>query len=77
MSVAHDIRPMLRELVHEHFGFLLLHSENGQRFAEAGDDHGLEYAVRQVIARAKFIGATYVDIRNEQQRIAALDRERA
>jgi|tagenome__1003787_1003787.scaffolds.fasta_scaffold19995547_2 hypothetical protein len=78
MSAAStDIRPELRELVHEQFGFLLLHAENGQRYAEAADDHGLEYAVRQVIARAKFIGETYVDIRNELERLAALKSEAA
>ena len=67
----------LRELVAEQLGFMLLHAENGQRYAQAGDDQGLEYSVRQIIAPAKFIGETYVDIRHEQERIAALDREAA
>jgi hypothetical protein len=72
-----DGRPELREVIHKQFGFLLLHAENGQRYAAAGDDHGLEYSVRQIISRAKFIGETYVDICQEQERIAALDRETA
>jgi hypothetical protein len=74
---AFDPRPELRELIHEQFAFLLLHAENGQRYAAAGDDHGLEYSVRQVIARVKFISETYIDIRNEQERVAALDSEAA
>jgi hypothetical protein len=75
MSASTDMRPELRELVAEQFGFMLLHAENGQRYAEAGDDQGLEYSVRQIIARAKFIGDTFVDIRHEQERIAALESE--
>jgi hypothetical protein len=72
-----DGRPELRELVAEQFGFLLLHAENGQRYAEAGDDRGLEYSVRQVIARAKFVGETYADIIKEPERLAARESEAA
>ena len=72
-----DMRPALREIVHEQFGFLLLHAENGQRYAAAGDDHGLEYSVRQIIARAKFVGETFADMCNEEEHLAALDCEAA
>jgi hypothetical protein len=67
----------LRELIHEQFGFVLMHAETGQRYAAAGDDHGLEYAVRQVIARAKVIGETFTDILKEAERLAALESEPA
>jgi hypothetical protein len=65
----------LRELIHEQFGFLILHSESGQRYAEAADDHGLEYSVRQIIARAKFVGETFTDILKEAERLAARESE--
>jgi hypothetical protein len=72
---AFDGRPELREFVSEQFGFLLLHAENGQRYAASGDDHGLEYSVRQIVARAKAIGETFVDIMKENERLAVLESE--
>jgi hypothetical protein len=44
---------MLGEAIHEALGFLIFYAESAHAFAGAADDQGLEYSIKQIIARAK------------------------
>jgi hypothetical protein len=66
-----DRRPELREAIHEHLGFLRLHAECGQNYAEMGDDVGLSYAVLSLTAYANAAEKTCADLRAERERLAA------
>ena len=66
-----DGRPELRELTHESMGFIILYAEAAQRFCEAGDDVGLSYAVRSLVAYTRAVAQTCNDLRVERERLQA------
>jgi hypothetical protein len=72
-----DGRPVLREVIHESLGFMLLYAEAGQRFCEAGDDAMLECTISKLIAYTKATALHFIKIRAEEARLAALEREAA
>jgi hypothetical protein len=72
-----DGRPVLREVIHENLGFVLLYAEAGQRLCEAGDDAMLECTIRKLIAYTKAAAQDFVGLRTEETRLASLDREAA
>lgn len=53
----------LREFVHENLALAGVQAELGRTYAELGDDHGLEYALRRFAAHAKAALATFADLK--------------
>jgi hypothetical protein len=49
---------LLRELAHESCGFVILYAEAAQRFCEAGDDVGLRYSMRSLVAYVRAAAQT-------------------
>ena len=64
-NVAHGTPEALREFIHEQLG-LAIHAQNGMRYAEAGDDVGLEYAVRRVAVYTKAALSTVADLKQHK-----------
>ncbi len=48
-------RARCREDIGEYLGFVKLYSNIGQEFADAGDDAGLDYALRNLRAYARHV----------------------
>jgi hypothetical protein len=63
----------LREFIHENAGFLRLYAENAQNYCELGDDLGLDYAVRKLVAYIRAIAETVKDLRVERERLLEME----
>ena len=64
-NVAHGTPDALREFIHEHLGLAIIQAEIGMRFAEAGDDTGLEYAARRLGAYTRTVLSTLADLKQQ------------
>jgi hypothetical protein len=62
-NVAHGTPDALREFIHEHLGLAVINAQVGMSFAEAGDDVGLEYAVRRLAAYTRIAINTLVELK--------------
>ena len=59
--------PPLREFICERLWCIRVHAENGERFAEIGDDVGLGYSLRGIIAHFRAARASFIDLREEER----------
>ncbi len=51
-----------RQFIHEMLAFVRIASESGQLACEVGDDAGLEYQLRRIIAHMRQATATFKDL---------------
>jgi len=59
-----DGRPALREWISENLHLLSHEAETAWRCAEIGDDTGLRYHVRRLVAHAKQVASSTNDLRS-------------
>jgi hypothetical protein len=62
-QISHGTPDMCREVIHEVAGMASLQAELAMRYAELGDDTGLEYAVRRWTAYTRSAIATMADLK--------------
>ena len=65
-----DQRVELREYIAENISLAMIQAEIILRFAELGDDRGLEYALRRYTAYNKAALQTFADLLHRNQREA-------
>ena len=65
--VSHGTPAALREYIHEMAGMATLQAELVMRYAELGDDVGLEYATRKWIAYTRTVIGTLGDLKALKQ----------
>jgi hypothetical protein len=70
-----DGRPALREWIFGNLEYLIAEAESACRSAENGDDTGLRYHVRRLIAHARQVAGATKDLRTVNE--APLSREQA
>jgi hypothetical protein len=61
-EVAHGTPEMLREAIAEQLWLVGCNCENAIRYVELGDDAGLAYSVRRIVACTHAIVATTADL---------------
>ena len=62
-NVAHGTPEALREFIHEALGLAIIQAEIGMRYAETGDDRGLEYSYRRHVAYLRAVAGALRDLR--------------
>ncbi len=62
-NISHGSADALREYIHEMAGMAALQAELAMKYAEIGDDTGLEYATRRWVAYTRAALATMVDLK--------------
>jgi hypothetical protein len=66
-EAGHGGPEMLREVVIEHLQLVALHAHLGIGHAEAGDDLGLSYSVRRLVAYVRVVVTTAADLAERRQ----------
>ena len=66
--VAHGTPEALREFIGEHLLLAALQADLGATYASIGDDAGLEYAVRRLVAYTRAAIGTLADLKEERNR---------
>ncbi len=71
--MTHDLRPELRDLVHEALGMAMLYASVAKQFLEVDDDRGAEFAIRKFAIHGKFAAARFRELMesSKQMRIDA------
>jgi hypothetical protein len=64
-DVAHGTPHALREFIGEHLLLAALQADLGATYAAIGDDAGLEYAVRRLVAYTRVAIATLADLKED------------
>ncbi len=69
-SISHGTPAAFREYIHEMAGLAAIQTELAMRYAELGDDCGLEYATRRWVAYTRAALGTLKDLRamNDRQK---------
>jgi len=62
-NVAHGTPDALREFIAENAGLARIQAELAETFAAIGDDTGLEYAVRRLLAYTRQVVGTLADLK--------------
>jgi hypothetical protein len=62
-QISHGTPDAFRESIHEMAGMAGLQAELAMRYAELGDDTGLEYAIRRWVAYTRSAIATMADLK--------------
>lgn len=70
-QVAHGTPDAFREFIAETLAMAQIQANLGTTYAEIGDDMGLEYAVRRLVAYTRTALATVNDLREEKKRSIA------
>jgi hypothetical protein len=59
---AREQAALLREFIHENAGFVRIQADLAQTYAELGDDAGLRYALRKLVAHVKAATSSFNDL---------------
>lgn len=67
-QVAHGTPEALREFIGEHLSLAALQADLGATYAAVGDDVGLEYAIRRLVAYTRTAIGTLADLKEDKNR---------
>jgi hypothetical protein len=67
-QIAHGTPDASREFIGEHLSLAALQADLGATYAAVGDDVGLEYAVRRLVAYTRAAIGTLADLKEDKNR---------